>query len=499
MRPHPLLFFIAFLLGLLGLRSVSLSGEGDLFALHYGVWGDWSAHFTFISSYMHREWGWWLGDSPLAVGQPFRYPSLSHAMTALLAKVCTSFGADPVRALIACTRYSSTLLLVALPFLYDRVTRDFIPSPAARMLGFFVFAFSGSFGLELLNLAGSENQFASHWPDQGAQYGNPIIAGLLPQRAMLFGVTQALLAVLVRKRSLALSGLLLGLLPFMHVHTWIVSVGVMGVMSVFQTKEVKRNLLSPTFLVPFITASSIGCAFLFRGAALTSWDLFAPGWLLDSKNLLSSIFRNFTFTPVLFYVAVWKTKGTLRSLGIAGLSLFLLCLFVKLQPFHWDNIKVMWLAIGLASCAASETLMAWLTHPKLSIKIRSVAIITYMTLPAVIDHYRAHAGVQKVLFYDALELKSASNWIPTPHDVSGTLCGTTRHNHWLPTLTGQPVVRGFEGWLWTWGIDYTKLPDPMVKDSSACHYWIDDTKAAKTAALRNHTLLTPIDLRSSTQ
>lgn len=496
-RPHPLLFVIAVLLGLLGLRSLYTLPDGSIMALHYGVWGDWGAHFTFISSYLHREWGWWLGDSPLAVGQPFRYPSLSHAITALFAEIGILLGINPVTALLDATRFLSTGLLFGLPLLYDRVVRDFIPDRTARLLGFFIFAFSGSFGLDLLNQPGSEQQFASHWPSQGNEYANPIIAGLLPQRAMLYGIVQALIAVLMRKRSPLFASVLLGLLPFMHVHTWIVVSAVVGMLVVLNPSGARKQILQLRVVLPFAVTSLAGLLYVFRGPALSHWNHFDFGWLIDPKHLFTSIFRNFTFLPVIVVIGIWKTQGLMRTLGITSALLLALCLTVNLQPFHWDNIKVIWLAVALSCTAASETIVGWLKHPKLSVKIRTLAILCYMTVPAVVDHYRAHSGVQRVRFFTPLEVASASAWIQSPHDPSGRLCGTIRHNHWLPTLTGQPVVRGYEGWLWTWGIDYKRLPDPMKKDRVACRYWIDDTSTADTEANQAHTLLAPEDLAAS--
>ncbi len=497
MRPHPLLIGISLLLGFLGLRSIYTLDDGSVMALHYGVWGDWGAHFTFISSYLHREWGWWLHDSPLAVGQPFRYPSLSHALTAAFAQVGITLGADPVSALLQSTRVLSATLLAGFPLLYDRVVRDFVPDRAARTLGFFIFAFSGSFGLDILNLPGAQNQFASHWPAQGNEYANPIIAGLLPQRAMLFGLIQALVAVLLRNKNLAVSAILLGLLPFMHVHTWIVVSAILGMLVILNPDDARNRILQLKFVLPFAFASVVGLLFVFRGPALSEWNRLSPGWLINSKDILSSTFRNFTFLPFVVLIGVWKSKGLLRCLGVTSALLLGLCLIVNLQPFQWDNIKVIWLAVGLSCLAASETLLGWLKSPKLSVKIRTIAILGYITLPAIVDHYRIHAGVQAVRFFEPLELASARAWIKTPHDGAARLCGTKRHNHWLPNLTGQPVVRGYEGWLWTWGIDYKNLPDPMIKDPKHCHYWIDDTSKSDSETIQSNTLLAPVDLTAA--
>ena len=31
-----------------------------------------------------------------------------------------------------------------------------------------------------------------------------------------------------------------------------------------------------------------------------------------------------------------------------------------------------------------------------------------------------------------------------------------KHNHFIPTLTGRQIIMGYRGWLWTYGINYSK-------------------------------------------
>ena len=50
--------------------------------------------------------------------------------------------------------------------------------------------------------------------------------------------------------------------------------------------------------------------------------------------------------------------------------------------------------------------------------------------------------------------------ISNPADIVLT---SDKHNHWVSTLTGRQILMGYNGWLWSYGINYEKRREEILK------------------------------------
>jgi hypothetical protein len=60
------------------------------------------------------------------------------------------------------------------------------------------------------------------------------------------------------------------------------------------------------------------------------------------------------------------------------------------------------------------------------------------------------------VFFNREDIELAERFKALRSDPDALTLISPRHNHWIPCLTGSPVLMGYPGWLWTWGIVYSK-------------------------------------------
>jgi hypothetical protein len=466
---HGVLFAVSFWISWVCAGLLSWSPRGDLMAGSYSIWGDWSAHFTFIEAFRERGAGWITGDNPLFAGEPFRYPFLSHLLTA-----ATSFltGGDTVLA----TRGLSVILLFILPGLIHRFFKVNGFSSRASLFSTLLFVFMGGFQWMDSSLAAHEpltNQF-----QQGSVFTQFILFEIFPQRAFLFGMT-ILLAVLTswlrRERPKLTITLIhafgLSLLVFTHLHSWIAMGTLLLMMAVFpaETGPDRKSRWTLGILTLVFSIPGLVHLFMRKSEYALPWDLWLPGWAQNQGTGLATAaemgFAQFwIYNTGLFLLlagaglAYLLKNRSSRALGIAGLILFLIPLFLNLQPYFYDNLKTFtysFLFLAPFAGVALEKILEVRRIPFWARALLLAVILVSQTASAISDFRFFDRGMQKTVFFHEEEFRLAEQFKAirgSPDDLSLIV---PRHNHWLPCLTGTPVVMGYAGWLWSWGISYS--------------------------------------------
>jgi hypothetical protein len=466
---HWVLFAVSVWISWVCAGLLSWSPRGDLMAGSYSIWGDWSAHFTFIEAFRERGAGWVTGDNPLFAGEPFRYPFLSHLLTA-----ATSFltGGDTVLA----TRGLSVILLFILPGLIHRFFKVNGFSARASLFSTLLFVFMGGFQWMDSSLAAHEpltNQF-----QKGSVFTQFILFEIFPQRAFLFGLT-ILLAVLTswsrRDRPKLAITLIhafgLSLLVFTHLHSWIAMGTLLLMMAVFHGERGPDRRSRWTLGILTLIFSLPGLAHLFmrKSDHALPWDLWLPGWAQNQGTGLATAaemgFAQFwIYNTGLFLILAgtgmaFRLKDrSARALGSGGLILFLIPLFLNLQPYFYDNLKTFTYSFLFLAPFAGVALDRILEVRRIPLWARVfflAVILVSQTASAISDFRFFDRGMQKTVFFHEEEFRLAEQFKAirgSPDDLSLIV---PRHNHWLPCLTGTPVVMGYAGWLWSWGISYS--------------------------------------------
>jgi hypothetical protein len=451
---------------------------GNLIARSYSVWGDWSAHFTFINGLRERGIGWLAGDNPLFPGIPFQYPFLSHLLTYVFSRVTFL---DTIHA----TYVSSLILLFALPFLLYAVFRKIKLSAWGSLSAVLAFLMIGGFQWMDSSLKTTDpltNQF-----DQASVFTQFILFEFFPQRAFLFGLVLLLGSTLYlfRKtsnpkkkwtlRSKIFLGIALSLAAWVHIHTWIA----IGVLILFSFIFPPLEKPSPSFRKAIFifgagvaALSAILLAFLLlRGDSSSTrmaWQVWMPGWAQNpSANIKRAqdmnffvfwIFNTGLFLPLAGFGMWMKRKDkTLYALAASGMLLFTIAEFINLQPYYYDNLKlftVSFLFLAPFVGFALESIASFRKFPKYLGASLAAGLLLLQITSATLDFNSFENGLQKTLFFSAYEFTLAEDFKNLRTSANDIVLITPRHNHWIPCLTGNPVAMGYPGWLWSWGISY---------------------------------------------
>jgi hypothetical protein len=476
------------------------SGNGELIAHSYSVWGDWSAHFTFISNLLERGPHWLWGDSPLFSGTSFQYPFLSHVLTALYA---WTLNLDVPTAVYS----SSLILLFFLPFALHFFFRSFGFKRWTSYTTILLFLLIG--GTQFLDSSLDPNEPLTNQFTKGSVFTQFIVFEIFPQRAFLFGmITFSLLAGLLIRiqkihrltlKQFVFFTLSLGLIPLLHLHTYIAVAVFLLFLFFFPIMEKSRihsfKLGFSVALFSFIWIYLL----LMRGEKTHqgNWDIWFPGWAQNPKADLKGamamnpvsfwVYNTGLFLPLAgvgFYF-LRKNKQVYALFG-SGALLFLVAICFNIQPWFYDNMKLFTYSfLFLAPFAAYPIqLLFERSYAKVSAiimlapenpypvellierkytKIAAIVLVAFQCTSGFMDLRFLAAKKQNAQFFSQEEFELADKFKALRSSPDDLVLIVPKHNHWVPCLSGNPVVMGSVGWLWSWGIDYAPREQEVQK------------------------------------
>jgi hypothetical protein len=390
---------------------------------------------------------------PIFPGWRLGYPFLADFSAATIMALGTSIG--PAMLL------TSWLALAALMTNAWALARRWLPPPGAAV-ALLLFLFGGNLGfvvflrdLPALGLADTWlNDYANNF-NYDLHYGNIVTAVLIPMRTSLFGapLAVAVLAILSRRgrvntRDRLTAGLLLGGLPLVNAHAFVVTSLVVGAFVLHAPRRLRSWW--PAFALA--AALALPQVWWIRGQTAVSEN----GFLVWANGLLSP--------STLPWPAYWLWNGgvfiPLALLGWvtarSGLRIAMLPLFVVLpmamaiwfQPNPFDNIKLLlFFHLGGAIVIADGCRRAMAGGHRAAVAI-AVAICTASGALSWIRE--ANIPCEMATAADRAFADSVLRW--TTED-SVILTGQ-RYTHPVPFLTGRPIVLGFHNWLGQHGIPY---------------------------------------------
>ena len=446
---------------------------GNLIAHSYSIWGDWSAHFTFISNLLNRGTHWISGDNPAFFGMPFQYPFLSHLFTAIIAFLTRM-------SVVHSTYYTSLALLFALPFVLFYFFNAIGLTVRQSILSIILFLFLGGLQAYDPSLSVSEpftNQFKS-----GSIFTQMVLFELFPQRAFLFGLIfllgglgfgfQKIKTSQFSKKHFWGLSIYLSFLSWIHIHSWIAMGAILLFYFIFSWKQKQSlKILAFGITVAFFSTPLLGFLLLRNHPAVEtiSWQKWYPGWAQNpSANLPAAEQMN----PIVFWIyntglffplaaigklLLWKRKIKILEspvfiLATAGSLLFIIAVLINVQPYFYDNLKLFTYAFLLLSPFAAIGLDA-LFQKKYLIPV-AVILIAVQSYTAIQDYLFFYEQKQTATFLTKEEFELAEQFKILRHSADSLVLITPKHNHWIPTITGNPVLMGYPGWLWSWGISY---------------------------------------------
>lgn len=445
-------------------------GDEGIYAGWIGVWGDWAAHNAYASRFAFREISDWVTIHPLYIFTKFTYPFLSNLISGLLIR----YGVDRVAAFIVPTILTTLLFLYAIYNFYYAQLKSYGKS----FWAVFVFLTSGGLGFLWFfrDLHNSSNilETLAFPPDQYTQlqegtvyWLNTITGQLIPQRAFLLGLTIGLFVInylykFLKKENytnrdylyVVLLGFITSLIVLAHMHSFMV-VFVFCIFA-FILNWRKWKLFSVYAIstgIPAIYFYSL----LYGGAIGTSFFSWHPGWLANenSKDMNFIYFWIINWGIFLPIVIVW---GILKDyfkneFFLTGLGVFVICNLFLLQPFDWDNSKLLsWVYLFWTIPVVDFLSYVW--KKKFGgARIVTIIFLIIICLSGLLDVYRITKTQKlKYLMYSNEDINLANEFIEIsdPDDIVLT---SDKHNHWVSNLTGRQVLLGYRGWMWTYGIN----------------------------------------------
>jgi hypothetical protein len=435
------------------------------------VWADWSVHFAYANVFAYRPIGDWFSNNPIFATKDFAYPFLADALSGLLMRG----GMDRISAFLL-PSIAASLALVGLLFLFYLLL---LRSSRAAVLASSLFFASGGVGflrfaadlarepsLRLLLLPPREYTYL---PEHGIQWINIVSSEILPQRALLLGVPLALVVLIgvwrarqrgfekVSNARLAALGVLASLLLITHTHSYLALVLLCGMLLLFDLSHYRRWLV---FAAAAASSSLALLALFYDPAGSVGFLAWQPGWLANpayghGKSLWLFLWLNWgVFLPVAA-VSIIRFRYYRDPLVMGGVLLFVACLLFRFQPWAWDNTKLLTWAHLLLCIPVTRYLQHLWSKRRVVSRCLAVALFLFVTASGFLELWRlTRTSENAVRMWSTEEIALAEAFRSVSDPASLVLC-SDHHHHWVPSLSGRPILLGYRGWLASYGIDYS--------------------------------------------
>ncbi|MBO3800713.1 MAG: hypothetical protein FGF52_06675 [Candidatus Brockarchaeota archaeon] len=483
----------------LNLQCVLREAAGSLYGSSFVV-GDYCFHIAVINSFVFRNN--FPPKYPVMVNIPMKYPPLVDFLSSILMKT----GFDLRSSIIIPNILFQVSLLCLISSLATRVFgRKYV-----GIVSSLLFFFSGNMGVIYAVQDALRHDSFIKWvsslPEdysgsgvsnlQLIRFGNPIIVMLMPQRPSMLGIGISLVIYILmtysireeeNKRELLLAGVLNGFLPSIHPHSFIAVSLVLFFLAIFFKKI-------GFFVYLFAPAVVLALPQIFTIRTQVGEGFISPviGWLEENTkeivaldwNISSSIFIS-TFKSILIIVYFWFMNiGVISILTLIGflssnrnikifylpyLLLFLIGNFVRFQPWDWDNYKVFihWYIFTITLAAYGVLEIAKFSYIKLKkdvyFRFRIIGILTLAGLVTILllstaSGFLSHLKVfqENYLMWPRSDIVFAE-WIRENTPQESVFLTSTHFLNPIVTLAGKQIVLGYEGWLWSHGLNWTHI------------------------------------------
>jgi hypothetical protein len=467
---------MAVLLGLVFGRAAYETAGGIFTGVRNNL-GDLPLHLQIISSFVQGQNI--PPQDPTFAGVRFAYPFMVDFLTAMLVRA----GADVISAMWMQNMLLALSLVGVLQYWTLLLTRNRLAGLIAPLL----VIFSGGLGWAWLfhDLQNSDTglfslleQLPNNYTimDTGIlRWGNALTTLFVPQRSILFGLPLAIVifcewwmaASGVPKKSagensqpaetrrMLAAGLFTGLLPLVHAHTFLVVMGVAACLGLLFFAHWRRWL---AFFAVALAVALPQVLWLGRAGGVDAqrylgWQL---GWDHGTVNPVAFWLVNTgIFIPLLLVALLQRRPETvLPGRLLKFYAPFLLCFIipnlVKLAPWVWDNIKVLF-TWYVASTPLVALLLARGLRQKSWWRWAAGAALASMVLAGALDILRVITGVTEYLEFDAQGIAIAGVISQKAAPQAVVLHAPTYNSPVF--LTGRRSLLGYPGWMWSRGLD----------------------------------------------
>lgn len=415
------------------------------------IWGDWAGHVGYVANWLYGSN--FPPQNPWYAGVRLSYPFLFDFTSALLVKLGLSLPWS--------LQLPGIVLGVALVVLLFKLGEKITGQAAVGAVAVAIFMLSGGLGWVYLKDGARE---ATHYYEKNIQWVNFVVSEMVPQRGILMGLVATLAIFLLwLEGRFFVSGVIAGLLPFFHTHSYLAIMAMAGFLFLLRPRKDWWWF----FLVAGILALPQLAYFLpqVKGyqPGFVRWQ---PGWLapVQNDNWVWFWFKNAGLMTVLIpmaWVAAWRNFRRLFWLYLPFVLIFIASNLWVFQPWENDNSKFLrfWY---LASAILVADWLVKLAQGSFFRKGLAALFLVGVTVAGAID-----AGSwldfdkNKLLLWSSEEIDLALS-IKNQTPPAAVFLTADSHNHWVVDLAGRKIVMGFRGWLWSWGLDYSQREADVV-------------------------------------
>ena len=433
------------------------------------VWGDWALHIGFVANWLYGNN--FPVQNPNFAGVRLAYPFLFDFASAILVKLGLSIsGSFEIPGMVF-----GLVIVVLLFSLTVRITKK----QATGAIAVAVFMLSG--GLGWIYLVPGQTIFRI--PERGVreltqsyeaniQWVNFVISEMVPQRGIAMGISLALSVFILwwmgeekdDYRYFLGAGIMAGLVPFFHAHTFMVLIAVSGCLFLTNRKKYWWYFFIPAGILALPQFAYFMPQVSGYGSGFMRWQ---PGWTahVQKDNWIWFWVKNIGLMTILIpisWIDAWKKHRKLFWIYVPFAVVFVAANLWIFQPWENDNSKLLrfWY---LASSVLVANWMVSVSEKGWWQKVIVAVLLVLITLSGAID-----AGSwldfekNKLQMWSRTDIELADRVRELTPETAVFLTNDN-HNHWVVDLAGRKIVLGFRGWLWSWGINYSTRENDVRK------------------------------------
>ena len=258
-------------------------------------------------------------------------------------------------------------------------------------------------------------------------------------------------------RRMIAAGVAAGLLPLVHAHSFVVVMAMAGCLALLQIRWREWFAffaVASAIAIPQLLWSTMNSA--VDASSFFAWEV---GWDHGQENPVYFWFKNTgIFIPLLLAAVLIKNGGYVVPRRVLIFYLpFALCFiipnFVKMAPWIWDNIKVLYYW-WLASAPLVALLLAKLWHGGWSRRVIALLLFGCVTLAGALDVAGIAMRSVKYQVFEADGLRFAE-LVKAQTAPRSLIIHAPVHN--TPVfLTGRRSLMGYPGHIWTHGLQFVQ-------------------------------------------
>ena len=435
-------------------------------------------------------------EDPTFAGVRFTYPFMSDFISAVFLRC----GAD----LRASMFIENLLLAVAFVGVIHRWALVMLRDKLAAVITPLIVLLNGGLGWALLFRQAANNE-GGLWgaltelqpsytviPETTWRWGNAISALLVPQRGFLLGLPLAVIVFTqwwlatdkeekttatpergkkkktnltqqpaetsrfpLSQRRMIGAGVAAGLLPLVHAHSFVVVMGMgacLALLFIRWREWITFFVVASAIAIPQLLWSTWHSA--VHASTFFAWEF---GWDRGQENPIVFWFKNTGFfIPLILAAILAKFDGYLVRKRLLFFYLpFTLCFIIpnviKLAPWIWDNIKVLYYW-WLASAPLVALLLAKLWRQGPIRRVAAIILFACVTMAGALDVASITLQSAKFGIFDSAGMAFAE-LIKQKTAPRALIIHAPVHN--TPVfLTGRRSLMGYPGHIWTHGLEY---------------------------------------------